>query len=348
VVHSFLIVTLSSGIISALPDLIHDPTSIPSLLASKLPLASNFFLTYIMLQGLSATAAGFLQIITLIIYYVKLFILGSTPRSVYGIKYGLNTVAWGTLFPGITLLAVITIAYSIISPIINGLACAAFFLFYQLYKYLFLWVYGQPPTSDTGGLFYPKAIQHVFVGLYIQQICLCALFFLAQDNNKNQTAVPEGALMVVLIVITAGFHSVLNNSYGPLISALPLSLANQTSETTAGVIVSDREHAAHGSGKQRASEDVSEANESQQDAKNSLLLPPSSKPKSEDEYGFAHPAISRPQRTIWLPQDTLGLAEEEVNACREAGVDASFKDAAMNEEGKVEISGSPPDVVREE
>lgn len=103
----------------------------------------------------------------------------------------------------------LALGYSIISPIINGLAILAFFLFYHLYKYLFLYQYTQPPSADTGGLFYPKAIQHVFVGLYVQQICLCALFFLAQDENKKQSAVPEGALMVVLIVFTVSLFFVL-------------------------------------------------------------------------------------------------------------------------------------------
>lgn len=126
----------------------------------------------------------------------------------YGIKYGLQSVAWGTTFPGITLLVVITLGYSIISPIINGLACVTFFLFYMMYKYLFLWVYGQPSTSDTGGLFFPKAIQHIFVGLYVQQVCLAALFFLAQNQNKKPGAIPEGALMIVLIVITVSVLSI--------------------------------------------------------------------------------------------------------------------------------------------
>lgn len=78
----------------------------------------------------------------------------------------------------------------------------------MLYKYIFLWVYQQDLKSDTGGLFFPKAIQHLFVGMYVQQLCLCALFFLAQDNNKKASAVPEGALMVVLIVITVIFSLV--------------------------------------------------------------------------------------------------------------------------------------------
>lgn len=126
----------------------------------------------------------------LAIYYVKLFILGSTPRAVYTIKYTCRNVQWGTLFPTTTLLVVISefdpyrdtmrieahhkyflaLGYSILAPIINGLACAMFFGFYIMYKFLFLWQYQQDLKTDTGGLFFPKAIQHVFVGLYIQQV----------------------------------------------------------------------------------------------------------------------------------------------------------------------------------
>lgn len=83
----------------------------------------------------------------------------------------------------------------IISPIIVGLATVAFFLFYQVWKYLFLWQMGQPESGDTGGLFFPKALTHVFVGVYIQQVCLAALFFLG--------GVPiEGGFTVVLIIAT--------------------------------------------------------------------------------------------------------------------------------------------------
>ncbi|KAG6826743.1 hypothetical protein H0H92_014616 [Tricholoma furcatifolium] len=329
VVHSFFVVTVSSGIIKALPDLIHNPTSIPSLLADNLPGASTFFLTYLVLQGLSGVAGGFLQIVALIIYYVKLFILGSTPRSIYGIKFGLRNVQWGTTFPGVTLLVVIALGYSIISPIINGLACATFFGFYMLYKYLFLWQYGQPATSDTGGLFFPKAIDHVFVGLYVQQVCLCALFFLAQNSNGKQSAIPEGALMVVLIVLTAGFHIIINNSYGPLLNSLPLSIKDRN--------LGDVEP-----------ETAPLVEESEKEKEGTSANPPPAESKEFEDYGFAHPAVSRPQRTVWIPKDALGLVEEELVACGEAGIDASSQDAAMNENGKVDISGAPPDEERED
>jgi calcium permeable stress-gated cation channel len=47
------------------------------------------------------------------------------------------------------------------------------------HKYLFTWVNDQLRSSDTGGLLPPEAINHIFVGLYVQQVCLCASFFLA-------------------------------------------------------------------------------------------------------------------------------------------------------------------------
>ena len=40
--------------------------------------------SFIVLQGLSGTAAGLLQAVPLVKYYVKITLFGSTPRSVYG------------------------------------------------------------------------------------------------------------------------------------------------------------------------------------------------------------------------------------------------------------------------
>ena len=218
VIHSFLIVTLASGIIAALPEFAKNPGSIPTLLATNLPSASNFFLTFIILHGLTGSASRLLTIVPLIVYYVKLTILGSTPRLIFMIKYTMRHVEWGTLFPITTLLGVIcrspcsllpnrtnpflALGYMLISPIINGLACFTFFMLYQVWKYLFTWQMDQPPATETGGLFFPKAMQHIFVGMYVQQVCLAALSFLARDENKRPSAIPEGALMVILIFST--------------------------------------------------------------------------------------------------------------------------------------------------
>lgn len=75
----------------------------------------------------------------------------------------------------------------------------------------------------------------------------------------------------------------------------------------------------------------------------------SSAAHADDYYGFSHPAASRPQRTVWIPKDRLGLSEEEERACLEKGIDISTKDAEMNEKGQVELTGDsqPPDMARE-
>ena len=63
----------------------------------------------------------------------------------------------------------------------------------------------------------------------------------------------------------------------------------------------------------------------------------------EDEDGFAHPAISRRQRTVWIPRDPDGVAQSEEEACRAAGVRASSEGALVDRKGKVDITAPPPD-----
>ncbi|KZP25072.1 hypothetical protein FIBSPDRAFT_1041846 [Athelia psychrophila] len=95
----------------------------------------------------------------------------------------------------------------------------------MLYKYTFLWVLERPASCDTGRLFFPKAINHNCAGLYVHHILLAALFILAAKGKP--TSIPKGVLMIVLINVTAIFQTMINNSYGPLVHSLPLSLVDR-------------------------------------------------------------------------------------------------------------------------
>lgn len=46
VIHGFLIVTLASGLVNSIPAIAKNPSSAVTLLATQLPAASTFFLTY--------------------------------------------------------------------------------------------------------------------------------------------------------------------------------------------------------------------------------------------------------------------------------------------------------------
>jgi hypothetical protein len=360
VIVGFLILAFSSGIVASLPSLVNNPTGVPSLLAKNLPKSSTFFLTFVVLQGLSGTASGFLQIGSLVMYYVKMILFNSTPRSVYETKYSPRTEEWGTLFPRTTQLVVITFGYSIISPIINGLAFAAFFLFYLLYKYLFTWVNDQPSSSETGGLFFPKAMDHVFVGLYVQQLCLCALFFLAENDKHQPSAVPEGALLIVLIIFTAFFHDTIRSSYGPLKKALPLTLADSSynrvesedpattdepkprpssSENVGSIDYADvSTHASHQPANKGGPPLRDGAN-----GKGSYTPQLTRLVKGEGAADFRHPATVEEQRIIWLPKDPLGLVKEIERDLDSHDILHSTECAKMDAKGGVDVILVPQD-----
>lgn len=83
--------TLSSGLVAAIPKITQNPSSAVTILAQQLPKASTFFLTYIAVTG-AGIAGSLLQIAPVVIYYVKMFLLASTPRSVYNIRSSMSSV----------------------------------------------------------------------------------------------------------------------------------------------------------------------------------------------------------------------------------------------------------------
>lgn len=68
-----------------------------------------------------------------------------------------------------------------------------FILYYLLYRYLFTYVYDMKPQNETSGLFFPKMINQLLAGLYLEIVMMAVLFFVAQDDQQKQSAIPEGA-----------------------------------------------------------------------------------------------------------------------------------------------------------
>ncbi|BGP55330.1 hypothetical protein JCM8202_002170 [Rhodotorula sphaerocarpa] len=370
VLNGFIVVTLSSGLMAAIPQITQNPASAVTLLATQLPAASTFFLTYFVTVAFAGAAGALLQIVALVLYYVKLILLGSTPRSVWGVKSMFPLFQWGKLYPSITLLTVIGLAYSIIAPLVCGFACVAFALFWFVYKYLFLHVLETDPATETGGLFYPKAITQIFVGLYIEQVCLAGLFFLAQNAQGKQSAIPEGVLMVVLIVITAAFQIIMKMGYGPLIEYLPLSVAGQLNPGPQDRYSGERDgrSSEHVQDSPSAYDSPVQGDRKEKKEKDQSRFPPQRPSTDEhnmplrnedsraaetdhdagdddetlDEHAFDHPAMYMEADTVWIPEDPNGLYRDEVEHTRSAGVDASSDGATMNEKGKVDVARAPP------
>ncbi|KAJ6594223.1 DUF221 family protein [Mycena capillaripes] len=195
IIHGFLVVTLSSNI-----------TQIT--------------------QGLAGAGAALAQLVPLVLHYIRKWFLGRTPRQAFDVTFKMPSADFGLILPRLSLLATIGFAYSVINPVINLFAFLSYVMFYLAFKFLLTQVYDQPDESETGGMYFPMAVSNLFVGLYIEQLCLACLFFLKASVSPVSSVV-EGVLMLFLVVITAAAQIMTNRSFGPITEFLPMSLATK-------------------------------------------------------------------------------------------------------------------------
>ncbi|KAJ7268676.1 late exocytosis, associated with Golgi transport-domain-containing protein [Mycena haematopus] len=197
---------MSISVYRLVHQIIKNPTSTVQNLAKELPGVSVFFLTYMALA----------QLFPIVIHFVRKWFLGRTPRQAYSVTFLMPSADFGLVLPRLSLLATIGFAYSVLNPVINIFALLSYIMFYLAFKFLLTQVYDQPDESETGGMYFPISISNLFVGLYI-----------AQASVSPASAVAEGVLMILLIVITAMAQIMINRSFAPITNFLPMSLATK-------------------------------------------------------------------------------------------------------------------------
>lgn len=105
VIELFVIPTVSSGLTSVVKELIHQPTSVPNILATDLPTSSNYFFSFLILQTLSLSATALLQTIRLFNFYVIGHV--NSPDSVFEKLSWTNRTRIGSNIPWYTTFAII-------------------------------------------------------------------------------------------------------------------------------------------------------------------------------------------------------------------------------------------------
>lgn len=123
--------------------------------------------------------------------------------------------------------------YSVISPLILVFCIVTFGLFWIVYRYNTLYV--TKFRLDTGGLLFPKAVNQLFTGLYVMELCLIGLFFLVRDVDQYGNAVGtpckgQAIVMIVVLIGTIIFQWLLNASFSPLFRYLPITLEDEAVE----------------------------------------------------------------------------------------------------------------------
>ncbi|KAI5950813.1 hypothetical protein KGF54_003887 [Candida jiufengensis] len=212
-VNGFLVTALASSATATVTQIVEKPTSAMNILAEKLPLSSNFYISYLALQGLTISSGSLFQIVGLFLYYILGYLLDNTVKKKWNRFSGLGTMSYGTTFPIATQLCCITLAYSIISPLIIAFACVGFFLLFIAYCHNLLYVFDECP--DTRGQHFPKALFQTFTGLYIGQVCLLGIFAVGKGWGPI-------VLQLIGVIATVFIHIHLYQAFHHLLEVVPL------------------------------------------------------------------------------------------------------------------------------
>lgn len=217
-IQVFLIVTLSSGLPAFFKEIATETSKVPETLAYNLPRASNYFFSYLTVQAFNNSASALLQVVALLEWFLWAPMVDSTARQKWSRQIKLREVKWGSFFPPFTNFAVIGIIFSIIAPLVMVFNFIVFSIYWITQRYNALYVYQY--RHDTGGLLFPRAINQLFVGLYVMELAMIGLFFALPGTQGTAQAI----IMIVMIVGTAVFQWLLNDAFAPLFRYLPITL----------------------------------------------------------------------------------------------------------------------------
>jgi hypothetical protein len=345
----FLVTTFSSGAAAVAAKIIKEPHMAPMLLAESLPKASNFYLTYFLLQGLTSAASNVLNYSDLFEYLFYQHFWDKTPREKFASYSQMKGISYGSLYPKFTNMFVIAMAYSCIAPLTLAFATVGLTLYYISYRYNLLYVCLN--KIDTRGEVYERALKQMPTGIYLAELALIGLF-------SARNAITQTILMIVLLVLTAGINLILDRTLRPLelylgydmIQAAEVPLLAQED----GVSVHDEvalHMSAHnrrlgiqklGTGPATALSKFFDTfiSSSRDEVKGWLSIPDredgSSDPTEEElANAYENPVFTSKTPKLWLPRDQAGVSRDEIAENEEAGIPTTDEAAEIDENGKL-------------
>ncbi|KAI5477633.1 DUF221 domain containing membrane protein [Pseudohyphozyma bogoriensis] len=304
ILFTTLFVFITSSTYSLLQEISESPAGVLTKLATTLPGARNFFVSYVMLSGLAIMPLQLLELAVIIPrFFFKLFIT-RTPRD-YAELNAPPTLNLGTVYPQALLIFTLGVTYSIISPLILPFATLYFAMGYLVYKYKLLFVYYRP--YESRGQAWPLAFNRIALGLVIFQVFMLGLFTVRK-------AFLLSGLMVPLLLSTIYASWRINDLYSPLSQYVNVSQASEMSQGGESDIVKLRK----GHPVTKSQSNLQRSRYSSRDEGVYVVQPDSATdyqqpPLSESYPGvlntgrrrYGHPALSGSLPEPWLP----GLAE---------------------------------------
>lgn len=352
VVQVFLITTFSSGVAAVATKISNDPQSVPRLLAKNLPKASNFYLTYFIIQGIGTASKNIINYSDLFQYLFYYNVTSKTPRQKYNTYIQMKGISWFNVYPKFTNLAIIAIAYSCIAPLVLGFAAIGVYLFYLQSRYNLLYVI--QVKTETRGESLTRALQQLMTGVYLSELCLIGLFGI-------KTAPGASTLTTILLILTIIYHLTVNKYLAPLEHNMPVDVLSSAADeespllgSTEGNTRTDQQSQSRvfqlGRGKLPTVllDPLASLLEPHVFASQEALRPWLQDPEGEFEESasyteeqlknaYVNPALTSKTPKVWLPRDLPNgtLSTQEVQENEKVGLSSTDQGAQLNEKGDV-------------
>ena len=222
------------------------------------------------------------------------------------------------------------------------------------------------------GAGYPRALQQLFVGLYVAEICLVGLFATRLDTAAS---IGPFVLMIILVVVTALYHVGLNSALNPLINYLPKTLEAEERQAllaSADGITTAHDDAHDAEAAQKPEADAVESSAAQDDGvaagsaeptphKKPNIILKFFKPHVYNDYStmrrlvpnmvapadafdeglmrdaYLPPAVWADMPQLLIPRDEIGVSRQECRDNEKVGVPCSDGAARLDDKNKIVV-----------
>ncbi|CAN4106563.1 unnamed protein product [Withania somnifera] len=187
----FFLSLLSGSLLDQIGESFSHPKDIPNRLASAVSSQADFFVTYILTNGLAGFSLEILQPGLLLWDTLKSYMWGHGKKKhpyVYSLPYY-------RIIPFVALCMLIGIVYAVVSPLLLPFLVGYFLLGYAVFINQIEDVY--ITSYETCGLYWPYIHHYIIVAIILMQVTMIGLFGLKSKPSASFSVIP---LMVVTIL----------------------------------------------------------------------------------------------------------------------------------------------------
>ncbi|AQK98223.1 CSC1-like protein [Zea mays] len=211
----FFLSVLSGSLLDQIGESFTHPKNIPNRLASAVSAQSDFFITYILTNGMSGFSLEVLQFGLLIWQFLKARSIGHSEEPyLYGFPYF-------RVVPVVSIAILIGVVYAVVAPLLLPILLVYFLLGYAVYINQMEDVY--EITYDTCGQYWPKIHHYIFLSIALMQVTMIGLFGLKSKPGASLATVP-------LLVLNILFNEYCKARFLPTFRHRPVQAANELDE----------------------------------------------------------------------------------------------------------------------